>query len=98
MQSTGQTSTQLASFTSMHGSVITYAISSQFLHSAVAWATRNVSSRTLMSEIAEFPLPADATEEERTTAKREIAKYTKIVSATDDAIRSEERRVGKEGR
>src|SRR5207247_10498017 len=34
MQSTGQTSRQLASFTSMHGSVITYAISSQFLHSS----------------------------------------------------------------
>jgi hypothetical protein len=81
----------------MHGSVITYAISSQFLHSAVAWATRNVSSRTLMSEIAEFPLPADATEEERTTAKREIAKYTKIVSATDDAIRFEGELIGQTG-
>ena len=35
-----------------------------------------------MSEIAEFPLPADVTDEERATAKREIGKYTKIVSET----------------
>ena len=35
-----------------------------------------------MSEIAEFPLPADATDEERATAKREIGKYTKIVGDT----------------
>src|SRR2546430_15162903 len=34
MQSTGQTSRQLASFTPMHGSVITYAIASPFLHSS----------------------------------------------------------------
>ena len=50
-----------------------------------------------MSETAEFPLPADATDEERTTAKREIAKYTKIVSATDDAVRFEGELIGQTG-
>jgi hypothetical protein len=50
-----------------------------------------------MSEIAEFPLPADATDEERATAKREIAKYTKIVSETDDAIRFEGELIGQTG-
>jgi len=39
-----------------------------------------------MSETAEFPLPADVTDEERSTAKQEIAKYTKVVSDTEDAI------------
>ena len=50
-----------------------------------------------MSEIAEFPLPADATDEERATAKREIGKYTKILSATDDVIRFEGELIGQTG-
>jgi hypothetical protein len=50
-----------------------------------------------MSEIAEFPLPADATAEERATAKREIAKYTKIVGETDDVIRFGGELVGQTG-
>lgn len=50
-----------------------------------------------MSEIAEFPLPADATDEERATAKREIGKYTKIVSATDSAIKFEGELIGQTG-
>ena len=50
-----------------------------------------------MSETAEFPLPADATDEERTTAKREIAKYTKVVSATDDAVHFEGELIGQTG-
>ena len=58
---------------------------------------RNVSSQTLMSENAEFPLPADATDEERATAKREIAKYTKVVSTTDDAVRFEGELIGQTG-
>jgi len=39
-----------------------------------------------MSEIAEFPLPADVTDEERATAKREIGKYAKVVDEKDSAI------------
>ena len=50
-----------------------------------------------MSETAEFPLPADATDEERATAKREIGKHTKIVEATDDAIRFEGEVIGQTG-
>ncbi len=38
----------------------------------------------MSSEIAEFPLPADVTDEERAVAKREIGKYTKIVG--EDAL------------
>jgi hypothetical protein len=50
-----------------------------------------------MSETAEFPLPADATDEERATAKREIAKYTKVVSATDEGVRFEGELIGQTG-
>jgi len=50
-----------------------------------------------MSEIAEFPLPADVTDEERSTAKREIGKYTKIVSDTDDVIRFNGELIGQTG-
>jgi hypothetical protein len=50
-----------------------------------------------MSEIAEFPLPADATDEERATAKREIAKYTTVVDATDAVIRFNGELIGKTG-
>ena len=50
-----------------------------------------------MSEIAEFPLPADATDEERATAKREIGKYTKIVGDTGDVIRFEGELIGQTG-
>jgi hypothetical protein len=49
-----------------------------------------------MSE-TEFPLPADVTDEERATAKREIGKYTKIVSDTDDAIRFDGELIGQTG-
>lgn len=50
-----------------------------------------------MSETAEFPLPADVTDEERATAQREIAKYTKIVSDTDNAIRFTGELIGQTG-
>jgi hypothetical protein len=50
-----------------------------------------------MSEIAEFPLPADVTQEERATAKREIGKYTKIVSDTDQTIRFNGELIGQTG-
>jgi hypothetical protein len=50
-----------------------------------------------MSETAEFPLPADVTDEERATAKREIGKYAKIVGETDRAIRFEGAVIGQTG-
>ena len=50
-----------------------------------------------MSEIAEFPLPADVTDEERSTATREIAKYTKIVDENDKAIRFDGELIGQTG-
>ena len=50
-----------------------------------------------VSEIAEFPLPADVTDDERATAKREIGKYTKIADATDKAIRFEGELIGQTG-
>jgi hypothetical protein len=50
-----------------------------------------------MSEIAEFPLPADATAEERATAKREIAKYTKIVGETESVVRFDGELIGQTG-
>ena len=50
-----------------------------------------------MSETAEFPLPPDATDEERATAKREIAKYTKVVGATDESVRFEGELIGQTG-
>ena len=50
-----------------------------------------------MSEIAEFPLPADVTDEERATAKREISKYTKIVSEAPRIIRFDGELIGQTG-
>jgi hypothetical protein len=49
------------------------------------------------SETADFPLPADATEEERATAKREIAKYTKILGEEPRVIRFAGRTIGQTG-
>jgi hypothetical protein len=51
----------------------------------------------LTSEIAEFPLPADATDEERATAKREIGKYTKIIADEPRVIRFAGRTIGQTG-
>jgi hypothetical protein len=50
-----------------------------------------------MSETAEFPLAFDATDAERETATREIAKYTKIVDASDRVIRFEGEPIGQTG-
>ncbi len=50
-----------------------------------------------MSEVTEFPLPADVTDEERATARREIAKYAKIVSETDEVIRFDGELIGQTG-
>ena len=50
-----------------------------------------------MSETAEFPLPFDATKEERDTATREIGKHTEIVSEADGAITFVGEKVGQTG-
>jgi hypothetical protein len=49
------------------------------------------------SEIAEFPLPADATDEERATAKREIGKYSTILGEEPRVIRFAGRLIGQTG-
>jgi hypothetical protein len=49
------------------------------------------------SEIAEFPLPADVTNEERATAKREIGKYTKIIGEEPRVVRFAGRLIGQTG-
>jgi hypothetical protein len=49
------------------------------------------------NEIAEFPLPADVTEEERQSAKREIGKHTKIVDEQPRAIRFVGTKIGQTG-
>jgi hypothetical protein len=49
------------------------------------------------SEIAEFPLPADVTDEERATARREIGKYTKIIGEEPRVIRFAGRKIGQTG-
>ena len=50
-----------------------------------------------MSETAEFPLPYDASKEERETAKREIGKYTEILKESDDAITFAGEKIGQTG-
>jgi len=57
----------------------------------------SLSSRTVASEIAEFPLPADATDEERATAKREIGKHARIVGEEPRVIRFEGTKIGQTG-
>jgi hypothetical protein len=49
------------------------------------------------SETAEFPLPADVTDDERATAKREIGKHAKIVAEEPRLIRFEGRTIGQTG-
>jgi hypothetical protein len=49
------------------------------------------------SETTEFPLPADVTEEERATAKREIGKHARIVGEEPRAIRFEGKAIGQTG-
>ena len=51
----------------------------------------------MSSEIAEFPLPADVTNEERATAKREIGKYTKIIGEEPRVVRFAGRLIGQTG-
>jgi hypothetical protein len=49
------------------------------------------------SQVAEFPLPADVTNEERATAKREIGKYTKLIGEDPRAIRFAGTAIGQTG-
>jgi hypothetical protein len=48
-------------------------------------------------EIAEFPLPADVTDDERATAKREIGKHAKILGEEPRVIRFQGRTIGQTG-
>ena len=57
----------------------------------------SLSSPAVASEIAEFPLPADATDEERATAKREIGKHARIVGEEPRVIRFEGTKIGQTG-
>lgn len=51
----------------------------------------------MSSQVAEFPLPADVTDEERATAKREIGKYTKIIGEEPRVIRFAGTSIGQTG-
>ena len=61
-----------------------------------AWIS-SLSSRTVTSEVAEFPLPADVTDDERATAKREIGKYAEILGEEPRVIRFAGRKIGQTG-
>ena len=50
-----------------------------------------------MSETTEFPLPFDVSDQERETAKREIAKHTQVVGEADRAIRFVGEKIGQTG-
>ena len=49
------------------------------------------------TDTAEFPLPQDATDDERAQARREIGKYTTIVGEEPHRIRLRGRLLGKTG-
>src|SRR6266480_5950261 len=51
----------------------------------------------MSGEIAEFPLPADVTDDERATAKREIGKYAEILGEEPRVIRFAGRKIGQTG-
>lgn len=50
-----------------------------------------------MSETTEFPLPFDASSDERETAKREIGKYTQVTASSDDKITFAGEKLGQTG-
>ena len=50
-----------------------------------------------MSDTAEFPLPADVTDEERRTAETEIGKHTKVLETLDRSVRFEGKLLGQTG-
>ncbi|MGH2378595.1 MAG: hypothetical protein ACRDGT_08965 [Candidatus Limnocylindria bacterium] len=51
----------------------------------------------MSQEVAEFPFPSDVTDDERATARREIAKYAKVLGEEPRAIRFEGRWIGQTG-
>jgi hypothetical protein len=51
----------------------------------------------MSDEITDFPLPHDATDEERATARTEIAKHTRVVSEEPGRVRLIGRTIGQTG-
>ncbi|MDE3194452.1 MAG: hypothetical protein KGN00_12275 [Chloroflexota bacterium] len=51
----------------------------------------------MSDQIAEFPLPHDATDEERSTARTEIARHTRVVGDDRDRVRLAGRAIGQTG-
>lgn len=51
----------------------------------------------MSEEITEFPLPSDATDEERETARREIGKHTRVTAAEERVVRFAGRWIGQTG-
>ncbi|MDE3103249.1 MAG: hypothetical protein KGJ98_13555 [Chloroflexota bacterium] len=51
----------------------------------------------MSDEIAEFPLPHDATDEERSAARTEIARHTRVVGDDRDRVRLAGRAIGQTG-
>ena len=51
----------------------------------------------MSDEVTEFPLPHDVTEEERTTARTEIGKHTRIVAEEPDRLRIAGHTIGQTG-
>lgn len=51
----------------------------------------------MSEQIAEFPFPFDATDEERATARMEIAKHTRILEEEKGRLRFEGRALGQTG-
>lgn len=51
----------------------------------------------MSDETTEFPFPYDVTEEERSTARSEIGKYTRVVADEKGAIRFAGRSLGQTG-
>ncbi len=51
----------------------------------------------MSDEIAEFPLPHDATDDERSTARTEIGRHTRVVGEDRDRVRLAGRAIGQTG-
>lgn len=51
----------------------------------------------MSDQIAEFPLPHDATDDERATARREIGKHTRVIGEDPDRVRLTGRAIGQTG-
>ncbi len=51
----------------------------------------------MSDEVADFPLPHDATDEERSTARTAIARHTRVVGEDRDRVRLAGRAIGQTG-